>query len=62
VFAAFNDSDFHLDGTNAKGYVVGGSFVVYPNVWLRARWLSAEEIDGPPLAIDVLQIDLNAKF
>lgn len=62
VFAAFNDSDFHLGGTNAKGYIVGGSFVVYPNVWLRARWLSAEEIDGPPLSIDVLQIDLNAKF
>jgi LysM repeat protein len=62
VFAAFNDSDFHLGGTNAKGYIVGGSFVVHPNVWLLARWLSAEEIDGPPLSIDVLQIDLNAKF
>jgi hypothetical protein len=26
------------------------------------RWLSADEIDGPPLAIDILQVDVNAKF
>jgi hypothetical protein len=26
------------------------------------RYLSADQIDGPPLAIDVLQVDLNAKF
>ncbi|MFN0040753.1 MAG: putative porin, partial [Burkholderiales bacterium] len=32
------------------------------NAWIRARWLSANEIDGPPLSIDVLQVDLNAKF
>jgi hypothetical protein len=26
------------------------------------RWLSANQIDGPPLAIDGLQIDLNVRF
>jgi hypothetical protein len=27
-----------------------------------ARWMSADEISGLPLAIDVFQLDLNAKF
>ncbi len=62
VLDAFTDSDFHLGGTNAEGWILGGQLGIYKNVWLRMRWLSADEIEGPPLAIDVLQIDLNAKF
>jgi hypothetical protein len=62
VVDAFTDSDFHLGGTDAKGWILGGSYGLARNTWLRARWLSANEIDGPPLAIDVLQLDLNAKF
>ena len=30
--------------------------------WLAARWMSADEISGLPLSIDVFQLDLNAKF
>lgn len=59
---AFTDSDFHLGGTNTKGWILGGDFALYKNVWLTARWMTADEISGPPLAIDVLQVDLNAKF
>ncbi len=59
---AFTDSDFHLGGTNAKGFVIGGSLGIYKNTWITGRWLSANEVYGPPLAIDVLQIDLNAGF
>lgn len=62
VVDAFTDSDFHLGGTDAKGWILGGSYGLANNTWLRARWLSASEIDGPPLSIDVLQLDLNAKF
>ena len=63
VLDAYTDSDFHLGGTNAKGYFLGGSLALYHNTWLTARWLSADEISGSePLAIDVLQIDLNARF
>lgn len=62
VLDAFNDSDFHLGGTNAKGYIIGGSLALANRVYMRLRWLSATEIDGPPLAIDVLQFDLNARF
>jgi hypothetical protein len=62
VVDAFTDSDFHLGGTDAKGWILGASYGLATNTWIRARWLSANEIDGPPLAIDVLQLDLNAKF
>ena len=59
---AFSDSDFHLGGTNAKGYAIGGSLGLAKGVFLVGRWLSANQISGPPLAIDVLQIDLVAAF
>jgi hypothetical protein len=62
VLDAFTDSNFHLGGTDATGYIVGFDLGVWRNTWLRARYLTANEIDGPPLAIDVVQIDLNAQF
>ena len=62
VVDAFTDSDFHLGGTNAQGYVVGGSLVLFRNVLLGGRWMSANEVSGAPLSIDVGQIDLNVRF
>lgn len=62
VLDAFTDSDFHLGGTNSKGWLLGGSYGLTENTYLRARYMSADEIDGPPFGIDVLQLDLNAKF
>ncbi len=62
VLDAFTDSDFHLGGTDAEGWLLGGSYGLAENTWLSLLWLSADEIDGPPLAIDVLQLDLNARF
>ncbi len=62
VLDAFTDSDFHLGGTDSRGYIVGASYGLARNLWFRAQYLSANEIDGPPLAIDVLQFDLNARF
>jgi len=62
VLDAFTDSDFHLGGTDAKGWILGGSYGLANNTWLSLRWLSANEIDGQPLAVDVLQLDLNARF
>ena len=49
-------------GTNAKGYHLGGAYGIAHNAWLSARWLSATEVTGAPLAIDVLFLDLNARF
>jgi len=62
VLDGFTDSDFHLGGTDTKGWTLGASYGVDKNTWLTARWFSADEISGPPLAIDVLMFDLNAKF
>ncbi|MDD4880937.1 MAG: putative porin [Gallionellaceae bacterium] len=62
VLDAFADSDFRLGGTNSKGYYLGGSYGVDRNAWLSAKWLSADQIDGPALGVDVLQVDFNAKF
>ncbi len=62
VLDAFNDEDFHLGGTDAKGYIINFDYAVNPRVWARMRYLSASAIDDPPLAINVLMLDLNAQF
>jgi hypothetical protein len=59
---AFTDSDFHLGGTNAKGYVVGVAWAPLDHITFGGRWLSANQVSGPPLAIDVLQLDLGVAF
>lgn len=62
VLDAFTDSDFHLGGTDAKGYQLGFDLGLSRGAWLRLRYLTANEIDGPPLGIDVWQLDLNGAF
>jgi hypothetical protein len=62
VLDAFTDSDFHLGGTDAKGWILGGAYGLALNTWLSVRYISTDEIKGAPLGIDTLQIDLNAKF
>ena len=72
VLDAFTDPDFHLGGTNTKGYLVGGSWGFDRNAYINLRWMSADEIDnqivgglvgiGGKLAIDVLQADVNFRF
>lgn len=62
---AFTDSDFHgsaIGGTNAKGYVVGASVGVAHNTDITARWLSSSEVSSLPFTVDVVQVDLNARF
>lgn len=58
----YNDSTFHGGGTNARGYFLGGSYAIDKNMWFTARWISAKEVYGPPLSIDTLQLEFNARF
>jgi hypothetical protein len=62
VLDVFTDSDFGLGGTDAEGFFVGFDIGLTRNTWVTTKWLSSNEIDGPPLSIDVLQLDLNTRF
>ncbi|HZF30379.1 MAG TPA: putative porin [Gammaproteobacteria bacterium] len=62
VLDAFTDSDFGLGGTDSEGFYLGFDLGVTRNTWLTTKWLSSNEIDGPPLSIDVLQVDFNTRF
>ena len=59
---AYNDSTFHLGGTNARGYYLGGAYAIDRNTWFSGRWTSSREVFGSALSIDTLQIELNARF
>jgi len=59
---AFPDSDFHLGGTNSKGYTIGAALGLTDGVVFSGKWMSANEVTGSPLSIDVLQFDLTAAF
>ena len=58
----YNDSSFHLGGTNAKGYYLGASYMFDKNVWLSARWMAAKEVVGAPFSADLFQLEVNARF
>lgn len=62
VLDAFTDQDYHLGGTDARGYYVGTDFNFTRRTWLRVRYMSFDAIDGPTLAIDTWQLDVNARF
>jgi Putative porin len=62
VIDAFTDSDFHWGGTDATGYYLVGDVGLAKSVWLRVRYMSSNAIDGPHLAIDTVQVDLNTRF
>jgi hypothetical protein len=62
VIDAFTDSDFHFGGTDATGYYLVGDVGIAKSLWMRIRYLSSNSIDGPRLAIDTIQVDLNTQF
>lgn len=62
VVDAFTDQDYHLGGTDNKGYILGTDLFFTDRVWGRLRYMPFEAIDGPPLSIDVWQLEINARF
>lgn len=62
VLDAFTDSDFHIGGTNNRGWMVGGSYGLGRNTSTGIRWISAEEIADAPFSVDRLIIDLATRF
>ena len=71
---AFTETDFHLGGTDAKGYFLGARFAFAKATTVGLQWFSARQIDGVelagadsiltglPLSIDVLQVDVSSAF
>ena len=59
---AYNDPNFHLGGTNARGYYVGGAYALDARSWISGKWMAAKEVSGPPLSIDVFQLEFNTGF
>lgn len=62
VLDGFTDSDFHLGGTDAEGWLLAANYAIDKNAWLSARYFSSDAITGLPLSIDVFLLDFNAKF
>lgn len=62
VVDGFTDSLFGGGGTNVQGFTLGGAMAVSPNVRLNLRWMTADEVSGPPLSTDTLQFDINSRF
>jgi hypothetical protein len=59
---SINDSDFHLGGTNAKGYLLSGSLGVAKDTYISLRYFSAQVVSGPPDGNQVVQLDLLSSF
>lgn len=59
---AFTDSDFHLGGTNARGWYLSGQYGLHQDVWLSLRWVSSNSIEGPTFEVDQYFVDLSARY
>lgn len=67
VVDAFDDQDFALGGTNAKGWTVGAEVGLTKNVWLTGRWFTSDQISPfqnstGPFSVDVFEFDTHAAF
>ena len=62
VVDAFTASDFALGGTDTQGYIIDLSYSLRDDSLFRLRWFSSSEIDGPPLSVDILQLEFQASY
>ena len=59
---SITDPNFHLGGTNAKGYIVNANLGLARNTYISSTYYSASQVSGPNYSVDVLFVDLNARF
>ena len=62
VVDGFCDSDFGGGGTNVKGYSINAALALAPKISLGLHWMSSDQVAGPTLKADTLQLDVNAKW
>jgi hypothetical protein len=56
------DQNFHLGGTNAKGFILTADYGIAPGTWLSARYFGAKQVYGPPFTLDIVQFEISTKF
>lgn len=62
VLASLNDPDFHLGGTNAKGFILAANLGLARNTWVTAKWFRSTQVSGAPYTVETIQADLNVRF
>ncbi len=62
VLDGLTDQNFHLGGTNAKGFFISTDYGIAQRTWLSARYFNAREVFGPPFSLDILQLEMSTKF
>lgn len=62
VVDGYSDGAFHLGGTDHEGYAVMFDLGLASNAWFTFEYYTADEIDQAPLAIDILRLDISARF
>ena len=62
VVDGFCDSDFGGGGTNVKGYSIHAALALAPKIALGLHWMSSDQVAGPTLKADTLQLEVNAKW
>jgi hypothetical protein len=58
----FCDSLFGMSGTNVKGVMLFGNLALSARTSLGFRWMSADEVAGPPLKVDVVEFAYSGRF
>jgi hypothetical protein len=62
VLDGVTDQNFHLGGTNAKGFIFTADYGIAPGTWLSARYFNAKQVYGQPFALDIVQFEISTKF
>ncbi len=58
----FTESVIRRGGTDIEGWIATGGFTLSDNSSVQIRWVSADEIDGAPYALDTVQLDILTAF
>ncbi len=62
VIDSLTDARFHQGGTNAKGFVLSGTYALARDIWLAGNWTSTNAVSGQPYSADTVLFDLNVRF
>lgn len=62
VLAAFNEGDFNLGGTNAKGLVLDAIYGLTTNTSAQLTYMNTQSIVGPTYAFQALRATFNTRF